>query len=187
MRLTASNFGAICHRTVRRNCDKLCSTLLSPPTLRNAAVVHGKMHEMDAVKGFSSVTGLKVQKCGLFVSSDYPFLAATPDGLVNDSHVLEVKCPFGVRNQKIEPGPAFPFLESQNDDVCVKKQHRYYDQIQGQMALAKRKRAYFVVFTFVDIKVIEEHYDEEFWKESMVPKLTSFYNNHFRKYVASHL
>ena len=121
------------------------------------------------------------------MSSSHPFLAATSDGLVGESHVLEVKCPFGARNEQIEPGPAFHFLESRNEHVVVKRQHKYYEQIRGQMALTKRKRAYFVVFTFVDIKVIEEQFDEEFWRESMLPKLTSFYNNHFRKYVASHL
>ena len=55
------------------------------------------------------------------------------------------------------------------------------------MAIIKRKKAYFVVFTFADIKVTEELLDEEFWKVSMLSKLTSFYNKYFIKYVASHL
>ena len=155
LRLTASSFGDICHRTIRRNNDKLCASLYQPTMLHTPPIIHGKTHETDAIKSFRSITGLNVENCGLFVCLDEPYLAATPDGLVGVSHVLEVKCPYRGRNQKVTVGPAFPFLDTENGELCLKKTHKYFDQVQGQMAITGCKLAYFVVFTFVDTAVIE--------------------------------
>ncbi|KAB0805697.1 hypothetical protein PPYR_02667 [Photinus pyralis] len=49
-----------------------------------------KPDEDDKVQ---EVTGLDVQTCGLFLHKDYPYLTASPDGLVADNGLLEVKCP----------------------------------------------------------------------------------------------
>ena len=42
--------------------------------------------------------------CGLFIRSDY-YLAVTPDGLVGDNAIVEVKCPYTGINSMIEPSP----------------------------------------------------------------------------------
>jgi len=39
------------------------------------------------------------------------------------------------------------------------------EHVQGQMAVTKRARAYFVVFTFIDVQVIELTFNERFWCE----------------------
>ena len=43
-------------------------------------------------------TNLQVQLCGLHISTDHPYLAATPDGTVScdccGEGLLEIKCPF---------------------------------------------------------------------------------------------
>lgn len=187
MRLTASTFGDVCHRTVRRNNDKLCAALYNPRALRTRAIIHGKTHEADAIKSFCLKTGLKVDKCGLFIYADEPYLAATPDGLVGNNYVLEVKCPYAGRDQSISPGREFPFLETRDGKLCLKITHKYFDQIQGQMAITGRSCAYFVVFTFVDTAVIKVPFEADFWKDSMLAKLKSFYECCYRSYVAKQL
>lgn len=186
-RLTASVFGDICHRTLRRSNSKLCANIYQPRCLTTPAVIHGRTHEADALKAFTAKTGLKVNKAGLFISIDHPYLGATPDGLVGSEHVVEVKCPYAGRNSRIVPGPAFPFLDMKDDKLVLKRTHKYFDQVQGQMALTKRPKAYFVVFTFVDIQIIEVPFDSCFWVGSMLPNLISFYEVHFRKYLAENM
>lgn len=39
-----------------------------------------------------------IEPCGLFFYEQYSFLAASPDGLVNDDTCIEVKCPFSARD-----------------------------------------------------------------------------------------
>ena len=60
-------------------------------------------------------------------------MAATPDGLVGEDVVVEVRCPSTGRIEMIEPGPVFPFLEYQTSDTALKRSNSYFDQVQGQM------------------------------------------------------
>ena len=77
-RLTASNFGDILKMTDRRDLDKLCENLLNPSKLTSPAIVHGKTYESIAIEKFQQTTAAKVKKCGLFISTDFPNLAASP-------------------------------------------------------------------------------------------------------------
>lgn len=63
---------------------------------------------------FEEVTHFKVKKCGLFVFVKYPFLGATPDGLVGNEAIVEVKYPYGGRDVDIKPGKRFTFLVESN-------------------------------------------------------------------------
>ncbi|KAJ8884478.1 hypothetical protein PR048_016335 [Dryococelus australis] len=50
---------------------------------------YGCCNEYVAIKWFEKVTGLGVQQCGLFVDLHH---GASPDGLVAEDSILEVKC-----------------------------------------------------------------------------------------------
>ena len=64
------------------------------------------MQEKGAIKSFTSeleggLDGFK--ECGLFIRPDYPYLAASPEGIFTcksngGSSTLEAKCPYSVRN-----------------------------------------------------------------------------------------
>ena len=41
--------------------------------------------------------GTPVERCGLAVYQDYPYLAASPDSLVGSDICIEIKCPYTVR------------------------------------------------------------------------------------------
>ena len=173
--------------TPRRNMPKLCRSLMFPVKLHTMPVTHGLAHEQDALAEFHKVTGLKVEKCGLFISQDHPFLAATPDGLVGEEYIVEVKCPYKGRFSSIEPGEFFPFLVYVEGNVTLKKNHKYYDQVQCQMGVTKRPKCYFVVYTFCDLKIFEIMFDSEFYSLSLVPKVTSFFDQYYRQYIAEHI
>jgi len=45
----------------------------------------------------------KTQKCGQFVHQHHPFVAASPDCVINPELVAEVKCPFSAKGNVISP------------------------------------------------------------------------------------
>ena len=93
-RITASRFGDISHMTDRRDRLKLSKSLTSRQILSTQPILHGKIYENVAIEQFEKETGHKVEKCGLFVDEQHPYLAASPDGLVGKEFVVEVKCPY---------------------------------------------------------------------------------------------
>lgn len=72
------------------------------------------------------------EQCGLFVGVDLPYLGATPDCLVGDDGLLEVKCPFVANRDGMTPQDAADLK-----DFCLKSalgtslklNHDYYYQI----------------------------------------------------------
>ena len=119
-RLTASNFGLICKATDLCNHENLCKKLFNPPILNTLAVIHGKTYESTALKQLEELTQQSVQKCGLILNPQFPFLGASPDGLLNDTALIEIKCPYKGRQSFIQPNEHFPFLEKVNDKIQLK-------------------------------------------------------------------
>jgi hypothetical protein len=186
-RLTASHFGSIIHMTDRRNKNKLCSSIYSPPVLQSRAICHGIQYEPRALSKFEDISQLKTHKAGLFVSVTHPYLGATPDAIIDSEHIVEVKCPYSGRHSMISPGKFFPYLSYNSEHtITLKTTHNYYNQVQGQLLVTKRKFCYFVVYTFSDLFVEKIAIDEDYCQYSLVPKLELFYTKYFRPYLALH-
>lgn len=186
-RLSSSTFGDICNMTERRDIQKLCQSLFNPPELHTPAVVHGRLNEGKARTKFQEVSSLKVEKCGLFVHDLYPNFCASPDGIISSENaVLEIKSPYSGKDAKIEVGPLFPYLCQEQGRITLKRNHKYYYQIQGQMGLARKAHCYFVVHTAVDIYYVKIDFDQVFF-DNMIEKLGVFFSDHYVKYVAAQL
>ena len=187
-RLTASMFGQICKITERRDIDKLCDTIYGTSTFSSAATQHGIIHEKVARKKLEEMESVTVKASGLWVNPDLPFLGASPDGLIGDDIIVEIKCPYSGRDEIIKPGKHFPYLYQLPDGgLSLVMRSNYYYQIQGQMFLSKRKKCKFVVFTTLDFKVINIELDSEFCSSILLPGLTTFYSSHYKPYLASKL
>lgn len=179
-RLTASKFADIALATERRDSQKLCQTIFDTVDLRTDAIIHGRTHESTALERFSAFTGLTTRPAGLFIHPEFNFLAATPDALVGSDFVVEVKCSYKGRNSKIESGDPFDCLEQVSPSCFqLKRTNRWFYQIQGQMACAQKPHCFFVLYTFVDLHVEKISYDPLFFNNKMLPKLRSFYENHW--------
>ncbi|CAC5379387.1 unnamed protein product [Mytilus coruscus] len=109
-RITASRFGEISKMTTRRNVQKLCQPMCSQKFLNVKSVLHGKMYEQKAISLFEQKFQMKCQPCGLFIYADKPFLGASPDALIGNDCVVEVKCPYTGQQESIEPGVIFFFF-----------------------------------------------------------------------------
>lgn len=175
IRITSSKFGEICKITQRRDVLRLVESMLRPRMITTRALRHGIHYEERARAKFMTETGLNVEKCGLIVSKFYPFLAASPDGLVDGDAVLEIKCPFSAKDKDINPDTV-QFLDSNG----LKREHNYFYQVQGQLMCTSRSKCYFCVFTFKDFKVYTISRDDEFIENTLLPKLSSFYDIYFK-------
>ena len=72
-----------------------------------AQINHGFQNEAKARNAYCSKTGFMVRTCGLVVNPSFPWLGASPDGLVKDPSeksvgLLEMKCPFTHRFSTVE-------------------------------------------------------------------------------------
>ncbi len=165
--------------TEHRSILLLCENVLVPKQIKVAAIDHGRKFESVAIKKYEMMNNARVESCGLFLSLDQPFLAASPDGLEGHHIVIEVKCPYGARDQLIT-NVTVPYLVGTADNLQLKKSHDYYYQVQGQLYCTGRSMAHFIVFTSKDLKIIKIPFNETFVSE-MIVKLKTFFDTHFRK------
>lgn len=112
------------------------------------SVQWGVQNEADAITQFQNHTGHNIQPCGLFLHT-CGFLGASPDGIVNDNGLLEVKCPFRARNQLLEELAKNDktFFLGFSDNFYLKFDHDYYHQVQGQLYICDKEICYFFVWS----------------------------------------
>lgn len=101
----------------------------------NIATQWGVVHEDEAREDFERHIGVDVGEASFCVHPMYPWLGASPDGFVGDDHLVEIKCPFGIRNQEV---PAFK---------TASEQAHYVAQMQVQMFVTDRTGCYFWQWT----------------------------------------
>ena len=188
-RLTASVAGGIAKMRRSTKRSKKVESLLYSRFRGNAATRYGTAMEDTARSQYQTYQrqnghpDLHVEKCGLFVSLDNPWLAATPDGLVSDPSettqplgLLEIKNPFTERDQPLIEAckkPSF-CLEQKADKFTLKKRHDYYYQIQIQLHCTGRLWCDFVLRTSKNLHV-ERIFLDEAWKQINLSKLKDFY------------
>ena len=187
-RLTASRVGGIIKmkRTTKR-ANKVKDFLYSRFRGNEATRYGMEMEEtvrMEYITHLQESNGseVSVTDCGLFVSQQNPWLAATPDGMVTDSSekpgLLEIKNPFSKRHMTISEacssGSTFCLKQERDGTHKLKHTHDYYHQIQCQLHCVNREWCDFVVRTELDMHVERVHRDRKWWDQQL-PKLKAFY------------
>ena len=166
----------------------MCQSLTSTSScLFTNALAHGKNYEGKAILCFEEKFGFSTSKAGFFISKSTPYLGASPDALVGSDSLVEVKCPYTGRNEKIFPGKNFKFLTYESGNIVLKTNSNYYYQVQGQLYVCQKKFCYFVVYTFCDLFVQKISIDEEYCTGALLPKLELFYKKYLRPFIASTL
>lgn len=95
----------------------------------------------------------KLNDSGLHIHPEYPYLGATPDGLVEcdccGKGVVEIKCPCCKRGVSINDAAEDPkfCLEEKDGTLQLKRDHPYFYQIQGQMFMTNTLYSDFVIWT----------------------------------------
>ncbi|WP_255576956.1 lambda exonuclease family protein, partial [Enterobacter cloacae complex sp. 2DZ2F20B] len=82
--------------TSRANVVKL---LLYSNFKGNDATRYGHEMEKTAREDIGNKLNIAIDECGLFISPDQPYFAASPDGVVRGtSGIVEIKCPYTAQN-----------------------------------------------------------------------------------------
>ncbi|XP_025194234.1 uncharacterized protein LOC112593869, partial [Melanaphis sacchari] len=98
IRLTASSFGQICKMRPNTSCKNSVYNILYANNVQAKSLQYGKDMEIAARKKAEETMNFTVKPCGLFIDTEFPYLAASPDGLIGEDSVIEIKCPFSARN-----------------------------------------------------------------------------------------
>ena len=186
-RITASNFGAAMGLNKFMSARSLLKQLLWGGFVGNVATRWGQDHESVArdeyiaakLEEFPSLaaadddppTDSRVEETGLVINTERPWMGNSPDGIVHITHrsgvttrgLLEIKCPFKKMFYEPTPVPVY-----------------YYCQIQGTMGNLNLPWCDFVVWTPTGLQVTRVPFDQTFWTEELLPKVSRFY---FDKYV----
>lgn len=118
---------------------------------------------------------INIEPCGLFIDKTYPFIGATPDGLVEDDVIVEVKCPISsfkigidaaIKTNKIQ----IYKYNKENKIRQINTNSNWYYQVQGQLHVTQRKTCIFGIWSGEHNPVQTEyiHRDDEFWKKKTI-------------------
>ncbi|ODM95241.1 hypothetical protein Ocin01_11442, partial [Orchesella cincta] len=191
-RMTASIAGKLYKlQPTSDNTSTLNSMLRNQSFRGTAATKYGLDSEPSAILSYELKTGLpegSVEKVGLEVSLENGIFAASPDGRVGEEGIVEIKCPYSIRDLKPHDWPTSSSdcpLKLQNGTLVLKTTHNHYFQIVQQLHVTKRMWCDYVVWTPNDIFIQRIERNEEtastwekmkmklqkFWTEDLAPEL----------------
>lgn len=169
VRLTASNF----HRIIKRkdNLKELSRSLINPADLSRIPAINFGLEKENSIKVLikKHFKGYTFRNVGLVINPKYPYLGASPDGLLhssNETALVEIKCVYNKEkltlNELCEKRANF-CLRKEGEKFMLKKEHPYYTQMQGQLAVCGLQQSYFCLY-YSDILYIEKvEFCLEFW------------------------
>ena len=104
----------------------------------------------------------------VFCSPCFRLVGASPDGIINNDTVLEIKCPFSLRNELL---PQFKSIESQP---------HYYAQLQLEMACTGLKQVHFYQWNQYSDSLEIVPFNQQ-WFNDNLPKLKAFYDQFLKE------
>lgn len=177
-RLTASRVGGILKMRKTTSRANKVKELLYSRFRGNEATRYGVLMEDQARTEYITHQqehkdpGVNVRGCGLFISLNNPWLAATPDGIVDDPSeelnpegLLEIKCPHSKRNMTLAEAcstSSFCLTGKEKGIHNLKRRHDYY-QVQCQLYCVNKEWCDFVVRTEKDMHIQRIYRDREWW------------------------
>ena len=184
-RITASIMKTVCHRKPKTDMIPFINSKLAPKPITTPAIDYGKRNEDVAIGCYidhqrKKGVIVKVCKCGLWIDSAIPWLAATPDSILEvgeDRGCLEVKCPYVCANMSLAQASmkSSSFcLQNGNGTLQLKRNHQYFYQIQVQLHVTRLLWCDFVVWTPNEIYIEKIDYDQRFI-EKAISKARTFY------------
>ena len=126
----------------------------------NVATEYGTANEDGALVEFQMETELHVSPAPFVMHDDW--LGASPDGFVSDGGLVEVKCPYGLRNDKI------PIFKAPHE------QPHYVAQMQVQMFVTETTHCHFWQWSRHGTSLHRVAFDQG-WIDENLPRLRQFH------------
>ena len=178
-RLTASNFRNVCKMRPTTSCATTVKNILYPPSVDTAAMRYGREQEKVEIKKLAAKLNKNIQPCGLFIDYENSCLGASPDGLIDENGLIEIKCPLSAEHltpeEAIETLSPLKGIFNKKNRHEMNRNHRFYYQIQGQLNITRREYCIFAIWTPKSIKITHVIKDIAFWNNKMLPALLRFY------------
>ncbi|XP_026124613.1 uncharacterized protein LOC113106807 [Carassius auratus] len=174
-RITASRFRKVCH-VVGDSASQSLATRIIKGTRQTSAMKRGLELEPDILKKYSETASVSVLPCGFIINPEVPHLGASPDGQVHDP---SEKFQFGlveVKSTSADNIAQVPFVKIQRGIAKLKETHKYYWQVQGQVAVTGLHWCDFVTDTKSDC-TIQRIWRDDAFIASMKDKLDMYYYN----------
>lgn len=181
--------------------SKTLRTVLFSTEVKGQALVYGIHHEKDAVEAFERRFGQNVKRTGIWLSRNGWF-GSSPDGLVGNDSVLEVKCPYSLRNVDIKEALKnarngtqlfvvndsgkkvnLPIEKNEKGILQMVKSHPYFHQVQAHCFVTGRKRGFFFIWT-PSGSLMAQVPAEPLWKNNMMILEHFYFNVYLNEYIA---
>ncbi len=168
-KLTASRVGAALGVNPWQKPDDLIRAMVreyhlaEPEFVGNVATQWGQNHEPLAVLDYMNGSGNIVDDAGFYVHPEHDWLGASPDGFIGKDGLLEIKCPFSLRD-----GGIFKKIE---------EQPHYYAQVQVQLAVTGRDWCHFYQWAPHGTRTEVVEFNPGWWSENL-PRLREFYDRY---------
>ena len=167
-RVTGSNVGAVLGSNPYKTPDDVIRQMVrdyhgaDPEFKGNAATSWGSFNEEGAQAEYTMETGNAVEECGFFAY--WGWLGASPDGLLEDGGVIEIKAPYGQRDKN---PPVFKTAE---------EQPHYWAQMQIEMYCTSSTWCHFYQWAPHGSLLETVHIDNA-WLQWAIPTLKEFYEH----------
>lgn len=146
-KLTCSNLGALLGQVSYTSRKQAYRRALGLEQFTgNVATQWGTDNELNAIGCYMAATGNVVKPTGLHVHPDYHWLAGSPDGLVGEEGMIEVKCPF------------YPKRDG-SSRVHNSVPHHYWIQINALLEITGREWCDYISWTPEEYKVYRVYKD----------------------------
>lgn len=147
----------------------------------NPHMVRGTKFEDMIRKFYEEEKDIIVNEIGFVFHEDLPYIGVSPDGVVDEDGLIEIKCPENIYeplNIIIEEG-------KRRYDRWGKPLHifnSHYDQMISQMAIMGRKWCDYVVYGLNDEQLYIERikYNEKYWNYFLLPQIKKFIRQHLK-------
>lgn len=183
-KVTASKFGSVIKRKAPVT-SKFLKDIFGSKSGCTRQMREGLENEDAALSRYMRKANVEVRRVGLCVNPGIPLLGASPDGVVWEHATKQ----YGLVEVKTLVKAIENCVET-FDEVLEKKMatylqhgklaktHNYHYQVQGQMAITGLKWCDFVIDWKKDCHVERVIFDEDLWKNDMLPALLNFYRSH---------
>lgn len=176
-------------KTRRKNFNELAVNLhkSSYQMISTKQMRYGLNLEPVAKIAFKNLIQTEIYATGVVICFKQPFLACSPDRLIFDEEefqLLEIKCLFSCANSIIvdydnKESMVHYLIFNENNEVELKKMHKYYTQIQLSMYVVNVKLCHFLVYSMNQYVYLNIERDEEFLR-LLISKIEQFY---FENYI----
>lgn len=142
--------------------------------------------EPEVLFQYSGMMNVNVLQCGFVVHPDAPHLGTSPDSRVYDPTenppfgLAEVKCP-----DDVDDIFRVTYIKFDNGQAKLKQSHKYYWQVQGQLAITGLSWCDFITNTKTDLTI------ERIWRDDSLIVLMRdkadmfFFNIYMNLYLTS--